>query len=240
MALFTDDFTDTNGEAWDAAKWTTDGVGSVAHYEDIQSNKGRLQSGTALNDWAAAKGIVTPIQDQEILLYCDGTNSDGTDTQLLFVWLRSDGQMESTHQGRPSDGFAARIALWSGTTEVRLVQRLADVETGNNVGTSRTADSAFWVRFRVVTNGVTVDLSCSSWDDGSGEPGSWDGTWNAASPGALLSATGVPQLTAYTWNDTYTVDARIDDVTWGPPGLTEDTYGVRVDLDKRQFVRIVG
>ena len=146
MALFTDDFTDTNGQPWDAAKWTTDaGGGGGTEIIDIQSNQGRMRAGNTTNDWAAGKGITTGLVDSEILVYCDGTGSDGTSNQFLYVWLRSDGQLDNTYQGRPADGYAMRVSLWSGTTECRFIQRLTNSESNFSCTPSRTADSPICV-----------------------------------------------------------------------------------------------
>jgi hypothetical protein len=86
---FIDEFTDTNGEPWDTARWTTGEQGTGAA-TDIQSNEGRMHTGNAAEDWSAATAnAATDLQDSKVLLYIDpNAVVDGT-TRWLYVCLRS-------------------------------------------------------------------------------------------------------------------------------------------------------
>jgi len=217
LALLTDDFTGTNGDPWDSGKWTTYlDSGSI---QDIQSNAGRQVTDGGYLDYCLAVATPAAVQDAEVLLSID-PNTANTGEQNEIVVLRGSGD-ESTN-GEPTDGYELFCETRANAHGVALYRRIADSRSASlATTTSRSSNGVkFWVRMQVEDSGSDVIIRTKSWDDGAGEPGTWDIEYTDSSPGILLGATGTLHLVAQA-GASEVVDNRIDDVTYSTLGTVE-------------------
>jgi hypothetical protein len=243
--VFTEEFTDTNGNAWNATRWPTTGVGGTGAVLDIQSNEGRMKSGNLDgNDYAsAAANTDTAVVNASVLLYID-PNAPGTGNRFVYICLRSSGDVQPTLVGRPTDAYYWRIDVTSDTILTQLYRRIANGESSLAEGDNSriTANVPLWARFEAEDNGANVDLRCKAWDDGESEPGTWDVEHSDASPGILLGDNGVFQLVSRNLNSNDNGDPRIDHIEFTDLDASGETadYGRTIDLETRQSIRVVG
>ena len=227
---FSDNFTGTNGDAWDSGKWTTSEEGSSSANTDIQSNEGRMQATNSVDDFSAATANAdTDVQEAEALIYVDPTNYNQTDNAWIYLMLRSSGEQVAANAGRPATAYYWRADLRSNNTGMNLYRRVTNSETLlTGSASSRSATNVpFWMRMATEDSGSDVIIRVRAWDDGSSEPGTWDINHTDTSPGILHGATGKLQLVARSFSSSG-VDVRVDDVEfWDLDGVaaTDTTTG---------------
>jgi hypothetical protein len=172
--IFSDTFTGTNGAAWNATNWTTSvSTGSVV---DIQSNQGRLLTGTTGGFADLAKVILvapgSTLANFEVLVSMT-FNTTLSPAYGIPIFGRASGDWNMGDW--PATGIMADLEtggdcyiqyqLNSGT-KTTLVSGGAGTVAGITVG------QAFWCRFRVTGTSVAAKW----WKNDGGttpEPASW-------------------------------------------------------------------
>jgi RHS repeat-associated protein len=159
-----DDFTGTNSDPWNTAKWSTalSGSGNV----DIQSNAGRMAL-AANETWGYALGDATADHsDAEVTAtFSTGSAPDGN----AGFWLRASDTWDSGAGGF-TDGYKLSVDT-SGSGNV-IIQLVYDTWNGSWLSGDSFAfedNTTYQVRFRIEG---TV-LSAKVWEDGTTEPAEW-------------------------------------------------------------------
>jgi hypothetical protein len=158
-------WTGSNGASW-PAQWTTGGDGNQVI--DIQSNKGRFQTGAtgAYTNTAQARLASMPsLTDCE--LYMTFQQSANAITESYFrVFLRGSNDWADTL--RPTSGYAAVIEA----AGARLNRNASSTDTTLSAWASKSRTSSMVCGMRFQCSGTTIRFR--TWDTSGGEPGTWD------------------------------------------------------------------
>ena len=163
--ILSDTFTGTDGDAWNASNWTTRLVGGTGS-ATIQSATGELAVATGA--YAVAVALGAPASGT-----CD-------DLDLLFPWVDASGGEQyididyrigtNATSGIPASCFRVEISHDSDKVGIYSIDSGGTFSTGIEVTTAGVNDLAtHWMRILVVGDRHRVKW----WDDGSGEPGTW-------------------------------------------------------------------
>jgi hypothetical protein len=236
MPVFTDNFTDTNGEPWDGTKWTIDADGGEA--ADIQSNEGRMLGDGNAGWLTATANSDTDLQDLEVVLSLDPIH-DETTTSTFDIFIRASGALDSG--GVPTDGFFVGLFLDNDRNDTFALRREASSDTDfSQSANSRTGNAVkIWVKFQVEDVGSDTVFRSKIWDDGGGEPGSWDVEYTDTDPGTLHATTGKVYMRCGTTGG-ITFDNRFDAVEVTDLAASSGDYGRIIDLNTRETIRVVG
>jgi hypothetical protein len=194
--LWSDNFTGTNGAAWNARWVKTGGTGSST---DIQSNAGRMRTGVTAftTDVEARASGETPVVDYDITVKCAFDNPKKTEYCLAAVRC-------NTFTGTgfyPDTGYFLDIDLNNNSYTFRkgVAQAYTLMDTISKTFTAGTA-----IQIRLVAVGTAIKAKI--WNDGSGEPASWDSEVTdsdvtAAGYVGLAGLPGVNSTCTFTWDD---------------------------------------
>lgn len=225
MALLEDDFTGTDTDPWNAAKWTTSTNGAGSPLVDIESNKGHTEVVNAPNSAGRALGVHSPVEDAEVLLQIQ---FEAAGTHDYYVSLRGSGDWDAAHLQAPTTGYVTRFRADNGV--VQIYQKTNGVFT--QIGTNLTGKAVndldlHWLRFRVEGDQIKVKV----WDKDESEPGAWD----REETDTVVTGTGILQVSHHrTSVGPHT--AFIDNVTLTDLGAA--AVAVPVRMYRRRRVRI--
>ena len=154
--ILEDDFTGTDGAAWNASKWEYQRDPSGSGTVTIQSNTGRVTGGGR----PLAISAIT-VTDFELLVKINWANI--TDKYVEIGWRIG----TNLSSGAPHLGYAVQIHEGY---DVRMFLIDAYTPMGSTVSdTSLYGAKTVWVRVQSVGSNHKVRW----WHDGSGEPGTW-------------------------------------------------------------------
>lgn len=173
--IFSDDFTGTNGAAWNGSKWATTSNDSTKKV-DIQSNQGELYVNGAS---ARATATMSPVVDSEATF--SYRFSDRNASSFLRVFTKASG---ATGANQMPNAYRLEIASNSSTVVLQKFVGGSATQIGSFPYTADT--NTHRVRFRV--QGTTIQAKV--WPDGTTEPANWSVT---ATDGAVTAA-GVVQI----------------------------------------------
>lgn len=235
--VLTDDFTGTNDDPWDESKWVT--AVDTNCVANILNNQGRMLGVGNYLDWISATVLVDDVQDGEVLVSIT-PNSGSTGVQYFKLFLRSSGENDA--EGQPNNGYEFRANVNTIVTSVYSYRWISDTDTSlSQTITSRSTPYVkFWIRMQVMDDGANTMFRVKSWDDGAGEPGTWDIEYTDTTPGALHGTAGALQFVTLASGSTL-IDNLVDDVTYTSydAGGEAAEYGKRIDLDNHRIVRVV-
>ena len=163
--ILSDAFTGTNGDAWNASNWTTRTEGTTGS-STIQTNRGRATAATGAYTGQYALGAPA--------------SGDADDFDVTFSWAdTSTGEQyidfiyrctTNPTSGVPGSAFAVEIGPNSDKIGVYSLDSGGAFSTGIFVTSAGVNDTnRHWMRVLVVGTQHKVKW----WDDGSGEPGTW-------------------------------------------------------------------
>lgn len=249
MANFEELWTGTNGDAWNSTRWPTQTIDPnppTTQEIDIQSNKGRLITGTEAPKYLSVVSnySATNMEGSVDLDF----NSLDTGNEWLYFCIKGSGEVQDAQDGRPVSAYYFRF--WTGAADGStpgvdsLYGRKSNVE-GSSLdviaGTSRVANDPFRFMWRVeddTPSAGTTRISHKRWDIGTqSDPGSWE-TVDDSSPG-VLAGSGTFQLVARNLSAGDTIDLTLDNLSItdldGPASLT-----TIINMETRKFQRISG
>jgi hypothetical protein len=192
--LATDTFTGTNGAAW-SATWTTGRDGGGGGTATIQSNAGRILVGTSPDIRTARRvNITAPVDAVALFKFKFNAATPGNCFPQYFV--RSTNTTLDTQGGYRV--LMDRAGSWEVAKSVSYSQSaLTNTLTGTTTAISKTFTDGvwYWVRFGAVGSAIKARV----WDDGSGEPGSWqwestDTTYTTAGSGTGITVSGATSV----------------------------------------------
>jgi len=194
---FTDDWTGTNGDPWNAAKWTSS-FSAGDSTAVINANSGRMISGSSGYQTIRRTAIMASLTDSEMLVSFD-TTAIGLDEAYPRVQLRASSDTNEI----PANCY--EWVLENNGSQISLRKRVAGAEStlsttvwARNVGLNH-------LRFQCV--GTTIRYRV--WADGAGEPGTWASSVTDSSHSSGLGSVGVTGNGART--------AHYDNITIGTP-----------------------
>ena len=163
--ILSDAFTGTNGDAWNASNWTTRTEGTTGS-STIQTNRGRATAATGAYTGQYALGAPA--------------SGDADDFDVTFSWAdTSTGEQyidfiyrctTNPTSGVPGSAFVVEIGPNSDKIGVYSLDSGGAFSTGIFVTSAGVNDTnRHWMRVLVVGTQHKVKW----WDDGSGEPGTW-------------------------------------------------------------------
>ena len=163
--ILSDAFTGTNGDAWNASNWTTRTEGTTGS-STIQTNRGRATAATGAYTGQYALGAPA--------------SGDADDFDVTFSWAdTSTGEQyidfiyrctTNPTSGVPGSAFVVEIGPNSDKIGVYSLDSGGAFSTGISVTSAGVNDTnRHWMRVLVVGTQHKVKW----WDDGSGEPGTW-------------------------------------------------------------------
>lgn len=206
--ILSDNFTGTNGDAWNASNWTTRTEGTTGS-STIQTNRGRATAATGA--YTAQYALGAP------------ASGDADDFDVTFSWAdTSTGEQyidfiyrctTNPTSGVPGSAFVVEIGPNSDKIGVYSLDSGGAFSTGIFVTSAGVNDTnRHWMRVLVVGTQHKVKW----WDDGSGEPGTWQidetdpdgGGWTTGRVllGKLNGAAGTSRSTDFD-------DFSLDDLT---------------------------
>ena len=231
MALpFSEDFTGTNGDSWDATNWpTTSSEGTVNTDIDIQSNQGHFKAGTAQDDFVSMNASSdTSVVDSEGSIYID-PGATGSGNEWLYICLRSTGEQVASNAGRPATAYYFRFLVNGSSTQSILYRRLSNSEQqldgdilAGHSNADRNAGEPFWLKWEIEDDASVsgdTDIRWKIWDADDSEPASWE-SYTDANPGALYDTAGILQLVARNYSTGGNVEAHVDDISFDILGGT--------------------
>ena len=163
--ILSDAFTGTNGDAWNASNWTTRTEGTTGS-STIQTNRGRATAATGAYTVQYALGAPA--------------SGDADDFDVTFSWAdTSTGEQyidfiyrctTNPTSGVPGSAFVVEIGPNSDKIGVYSLDSGGAFSTGIFVTSAGVNDTnRHWMRVLVIGTQHKVKW----WDDGSGEPGTW-------------------------------------------------------------------
>jgi len=210
-----DDFTQANGTAWNAAKWTVTKGGVAATAADVQTNQGRMfTSANSTGNYVRALGVHTAGLTQEVLVKVvkSGLN------QVRVNILTSGGfRTTAGQQSIPMNGFHFQSF---GTDTFGTLFYLPNGGATQLATNIPFATGTNWLRMRF--DNTTKRLQVRTWVDGNAEPATW--AYDAVQASFPTTA-GVVALsvqataTASTYN-TYFDNVTVDDLAVVPVAVT--------------------
>ncbi len=163
--ILSDAFTGTNGDAWNASNWTTRVEGATGS-ATIQTNRGRLNplTGAYTKVIALAAPASGTVDDFDVTFsWADGTTGE----QYLDWYYRVTTNVAT---GIPASCFLVSVDHSGDQVLICSIDSGGTLSTGVTVFTAGLSDTArHWMRVRVVGTQHKVKW----WNDGSGEPGTW-------------------------------------------------------------------
>lgn len=223
--LLFDDFTDTDGEPWDTAKWTTteDPAPDAFSTIDIQGNAGRMTTGDGVDDYGVAIADAADVENAEVYMEIDPNPTDlpSADNAWLYVMLLSSGEIVDANAGRPATAYYMRFKLGNTTAQDFLFRRSSNSETQirdlNTTSNRGSGGEPFRLKYRVVTSGGSdqnKSILYKIWLAADGEPAFWD-SYEDTSPGTLVSPyTGTLETYIRNYSGSNQAAATIDNVTY--------------------------
>lgn len=155
-AVFTEAFTGTNGDAWNATRWPTvsGGTGGTV---DIQSNKGRMQTGTV--QWDLCQAIPQDVIPDDFGATGSFTITSATETYPFLIYRCN---------ATGNDYFQL---TWLAPSDVVAIERRDNfVPTTMDSAALAVADGDT-IHWRLLVVGSDHKLRC--WLNGASEPGTW-------------------------------------------------------------------
>lgn len=210
-STFIEDFTGTNGAAWNTAKWKGIHVGAGTLAErTIQSNAGYVRGGSSGQISSLYAQADVAVDDFEFL--ASFVLNGSSDNRSAEVAYRVSDAVSVDHPGRCYYATANQTGLYLERNSlsnggVSWTSIATDTTTGFAGGTKK------WMRVRVVGDNHKVKV----WSDGSPEPGTWqiDATDNTYRAGhALILGNYLYGTTNNTvWDDIYISPRSADGLT---------------------------
>lgn len=203
-----DDFTGTNGAAWNASKWTTtaaSGSGAVT----IQNNKGVLTTRTGAYAGGASALFTgkAPIADQQYYLE---VTVPSISAESYFGFGMSASGLDAV-SSFPATAYYFEMVSGGGNYFRRLSNNTVTSEGAVTGMPSFTNNTPFSIRARVDSN--RVRFRC--WQTGTTEPSTWQ--YDFTDPNGALPA-GQLFVSAQNGSDGVSRSWTIDNVQNGPPG----------------------
>ena len=202
-AVLTETWTGTNGAAWNSTRWPTvsGGTGGTV---DIQSNKGRMQTGTV--QWDLCQAIPQDVIPDDFEVTGSVTITSATETYPFLIYRCN------------STGNNYFQLTWLAPSDVVAIERRDNfVPTTMDSDTLAVADgdTIHW-RLRVV--GSDHKLRC--WVNGASEPGTWlleftDSTYAAQNLAIVGVINGGTTSRRIDWDDV-TIDDLVNNATATP------------------------
>ena len=202
-AVLTETWTGTNGAAWNSTRWPTvsGGTGGTV---DIQSNKGRMQTGTV--QWDLCQAIPQDVIPDDFEATGSVTITSATETYPFLIYRCN------------STGNNYFQLTWMAPSDVVAIERRDNfVPTTMDSDTLAVADgdTIHW-RLRVV--GSDHKLRC--WVNGASEPGTWlleftDSTYAAQNLAIFGVINGGTTSRRIDWDDV-TIDDLVTNATATP------------------------
>jgi hypothetical protein len=215
--VFQDDWTGTNGAAWDTSKWTT-GVNNTSVL-DIQSNQGRLAVGGAGYANGRALATMDSLTDQRIELEF---SFPSIVEMYPLIYLRHDGAWSPTNFGDAMNGYNVVFQPVYGEN-ITLEKKTGGVNSTLAV-TAFTYSSSVTYKFLFECVGTT--LRAKLWPAASSEPTEWTVTAEDTSGSPHLS--GVAAISKYSGAPTTTTTMFVDNL------FVDDLQG---DVSPKQYAR---
>lgn len=224
----TDNFTGTNGDPWDSAKWI--GVTADNASKDIQGNEGRLviDASTAGANVTTYANIATT-DDIELLVKVD--NKTSVIRGRLALGLRTSTTQHTDGDEKPATGYYIDRDTDGSTVEL---QKVFASGTPVSLGSSTlgSATEVSWFRFRLFGD----NIKAKHWANGSGEPAAW--TWELRDSAISTGVAWVGFAREGGAPDIYLDDYQLSAVT--PPvwlrgstgGLQTSASGTSINLSK--------
>jgi hypothetical protein len=187
--IFSEDFTGSNGSAWNGTRWPNNYQAPAGGTSDIQSNRGRLvtdASAYALNQ-QEVQDIIPTTFDMYIDVLIDAT------TEAYFeIEFRSAGA---------GDGNWYDLSLHRDSGDLNLQKQVSFSPTTLG-STTLSFTSGDTVHLRLQADGA--DLRVKAWINGASEPGTWtisanDSTYSV-NDRVLIKAIGGGSATAVRWD----------------------------------------
>lgn len=202
-AVFTEAWSGTNGDAWNATRWPTvsGGTGGTV---DIQSSKGRMQTGTV--QWDLCQAIPQDVIPDDFEATGSVTITSATETYPFIIYRCN------------STGNNYFQLTWLAPSDVVAIERrdnFVPTTMDSDTLTVADGDTIHW-RLRVV--GSDHKLRC--WVNGASEPGTWlleftDSTYAAQNLAIFGVINGGTTSRRIDWDDV-TIDDLVTNATATP------------------------
>ena len=194
-----DTFTGANGAAW-GSEWALGRNPTAGGGATIQSNTGRLQSGTVagydFGDRIARRVAGATVKDQDVTFRF---MHDGTEC-YPELWLRS-----TNPELDGGTGYAVAFSLDGG--QISLSRQVSFTGTALGSPINKTLTSGSWYRIRVQT--IATALRVRVWNDGDAEPTTWNINLSDTTP--ALQVAGYTGLSLGGGGDATVANFFIDD-----------------------------
>jgi chitodextrinase len=160
--LFSDDFTGTDGGAWQSA-WTCLAANGSA---TTQGNSGVLAFNDVSGAYAKAQLTGVAARTDSTLLMSYQWNSNAA-AAFFSVYLRGSGGWKDNY--RPVNGYGLQLSSNSGTVQVQKAVNGTMTAVHSVSGSQAVSTAKQWLRVQV--NGSTIQFR--TWLDGQVEPSTW-------------------------------------------------------------------
>lgn len=178
--IFSDTWTGTNGDAWNA-QWTKSGSQTT----DIQSNEGRVVTGSSANDSTAMRCTdpLSAIDYTGVVKLKFTTITDGE--FYYFIHFRG----SSTFAGTPvclANSYELRVIWYNPGTSIGVnFYEISGTGTktyrngADHLASTIAAGDSVWFKWEV-GGAPTNRLRYRIWKDGDSEPGTWTNDWSGS------------------------------------------------------------
>lgn len=209
--LVNDTFTGTNGSAWSGSNWALGRNPSAGGGATIQSNQGRLATGTngsySGNDRVARRANITNPQNVDMIF---SFSFDATEIYPAAM-IRADSVLDT------QTGYY--LSIDKGTWEVGYIISFSGTSLSPTMNYSYTQGTLYRARFRVLGTSIKAKL----WLASTNEPQAWD--WegtdsNISSAGAVgfTAGGGAAAASSFFYLDDVTIhNGTYTHQGWGAP-----------------------
>ena len=163
--ILSDAFTGTNGDAWNASNWTTRTEGTTGS-STIQTNRGRATAATGAYTGQYALGAPASGDADDFDVTFSWADTSTGEQYLDFIYRCT----TNATSGVPGSAFMVEVSNNSNKVGIYSLDSGGAISTGIEVTSAGVNDTnTHRMRIRVVGTQHKVKW----WDDGSGEPGTW-------------------------------------------------------------------